>query len=704
MNPNHRSPNHRSPNHRSPGHRSPGHSGPNHRSPGHSGPNDRIPKHSGPWFKLMGMQWLLLVCLHPTDLRADELKNAEQKEPPTQSTALADERPIDSFDREHWAYLPIANPTIPEVRQKEWPRTTIDQFVLAKLEANSLAPSLEADRATLLRRVSFDLTGLPPDKSALADFMADDRPDAYQRLVDRLLASSSYARRWGQVWLDLARFAETDGYEHDKVRPTAWRYRDWVIDALSRDMGYDEFITLQLAGDAVHPGDASAAIATAFCLSGPDMPDINSQEERKHVLLNEVTSTIGSTLLSLQVGCAQCHDHKYDAISQADFYRLRAFFETAVKLKANQSVTTLDANADPQAISYLLHRGDWRRVGATLHAAFPRIANPDATPVYSADEGDHGDRRLQLARWLVDPSHPLTARSIVNRIWQQHFGKGFSSTPSDFGVMGQEPSHPLLLDHLATRLIRQEWSMKDLHRQIVISSVYRMRSCNPETTGPSKKARQDWVNRLAVDPENRWLSRFPRRRLDAEAIRDAMLATSGSLNQEVGGPGVSPPLPQELIRTLKRGQWKESPRQADHYRPSIYIFARRNLRYPLFATFDRPAANCSCAIRHSSTTAVQSLLLLNSNITLDASQRLASAIRESNSLAATNDHPELSCVEVFRRVLSREPTPEEKIECIHFLQRQTDLLKTQNRPQPEFDALTDLCRAMFNSNQFLYID
>jgi hypothetical protein len=257
----------------------------------------------------------------------------------------------------------------------------------------------------------------------------------------------------------LARFAETDGFEHDKIRPTAWKYRDWVIGALNEDLPFDRFVSLQLAGDVIRPNDADASIATAFCLSGPDMPDINSQEERKHVLMNEVTSTVGAVFLSLQIGCAQCHDHKYDAISQADFYRLRAFFDPAVRLDRNKSLTTLDHNADPDAKSHLYHRGDWRRAGPVVQAAFPRIANRAETAVVDKSPGD---RRVELARWLTDPSQPLTSRSIVNRIWQHHFGRGLSSTPSDFGVMGEEPTHPELLDHLASRLIRKGWSLKDL--------------------------------------------------------------------------------------------------------------------------------------------------------------------------------------------------------------------------------------------------
>ena len=616
---------------------------------------------------------------------------------PQTTEQVSDELQIDDFDRDHWAYQPRTNPPIPDVDNSDWARTTIDQFVLAKLHSESLSPVGPADRPTLIRRLSFDLIGMPPTPAELSQFLGDDRPGSYRRLVERLLASPQYGRRWGQHWLDLARFAETDGYEHDKVRPNAWRYRDWVIDVLNQDMGYDQFITSQVAGDIPSPNEPprqSPQIATAFVLSGPDMPDINSQQERKHVLMNEMTSTIGATLLSLQIGCSQCHDHKYDAISQGDFYRLRAFFDRGVKLKTNQSVHVLSANADPDAISQIHPRGAWQLPGPPVVAAFPRIANPLETEVTTETHP-----RVQLAKWLTDPSQPLTARSIVNRVWQYHFGTGLSNTPSDFGVMGEEPSHPKLLDHLASRLINHRWSLKDLHRQIVLSATYRTQSKPPVTSGGNAKPLQVWQDAKQSDPANRLLARFPRRRLDAESIRDAILVACGALNHESGGPGVSPPLPQELVATLKSGQWKTSSQISDHHRRSIYIFARRNLRYPLFATFDRPAANCSCAIRVPSTTAIQSLLLMNSSITMDASERLASL--------CFNRHPvdqSSQTQEVYQRILSRNPDKQEQIDCLQFLSNQAKLLEQEKEPQPALAALTDLCRAMFNCNEFLYVD
>ncbi|MDC0316891.1 DUF1549 and DUF1553 domain-containing protein [bacterium] len=650
---------------------------------------------------------LLILCFAPTGsliLEGGEntastatQANAVQGTKNKHAELIEHELQIDKIDRGHWAYQKLTDFPPPETNQSDWPRTTIDQFILSKLQVHSLSPVAEAARETLIRRLSFDLTGLPPTAMELSQYLNDNRPGSYRRLVERLLASPSYGRRWGQHWLDLARFAETDGYEHDKIRRDAWRYRDWIVNALNSDIGYDRFITQQLAGDVLSAQDtkqASSKIATAFLLSGPDMPDINSQRERRHVLLNEITATTGSTLLSLQIGCAECHDHKYDPISQADFYRLRAFFDRAIKLKTNESVSTLTPNTNPDAASQIHPRGNWQTSGPKVSAAFPRIAN-----LSGAQVTDKLHPRVQLARWITDPAQPLTARSIVNRVWQYHFGTGLSNTPSDFGVMGEEPSHPKLLDHLTIRLIDHDWSLKDLHRQIVLSATYRTQSKPPVPASGNSNATQAWKDAKLTDPSNRLLARFPRRRLDAESIRDAMLLASGTLNHQAGGPGIRPPLPQALVKTLKSGQWKTSADTAEHYRRSIYIFARRNLRYPLFATFDRPAANCSCATRTPSTTALQSLLLLNSNFTLDLSKHLASHCINENSEA-----PSTQTRKIFQRLFARQPSRQEEMECNDFLLRQATMAKQQGSVTPALAALTDLCRALFNSNEFLYID
>ena len=580
----------------------------------------------------------------------------------------------------------------------DWPHTAIDRFVLAALEARSLEPQPEADRRTLIRRVSFDLTGLPPTPQQMQAFLSDRRPDAYERLVERLLASPAYGQRWAQHWLDLARFAETDGYEHDKLRPDAWRYRDWLIAALNEDLPYDRFVQWQLAGDELAPDDPRARVATAFCLSGPDMPDINSQEERRHTLLNEITATVGNVILGLQFGCAQCHDHKYDPISQADFYRLRAFFEPAVKVQRNRSIGLMSEQTADAPPGRLMIRGDWRRPGPFVEPAFPRIVNPQAARVPPPAPGaSTSGRRAALARWLTGPQHPLTGRVIANRLWHHHFGRGLSATPSDFGTMGDEPTHPELLDWLATELVRQDWSLKSLHRLIVTSAVYRQAS--RLTHDASSVAAAAYRKALERDAANLWLARFPRRRLEGEAIRDAQLAVAGMLSTRVGGPGVRPPLPTELLATLLKDHWQVSADPEDHFRRSVYVFARRNLRYPVFEVFDRPDANASCGRRDRSTTAPQSLWLLNSQLSWDAAGRLAARLtKPSGTLAGQVDA-------AFRWTLSRPPTDEELTASLEFLGEQSGRIAAESASDsPPREALRDLCLALLNFSEFVYLD
>ena len=614
--------------------------------------------------------------------------------------AIETEAPITDEDRDHWSFKSLERPAVSAGDFSSSEGNPIDSFVRRKLKSRELSAQPQADRVTLIRRLYFNLIGLPPTPAAVDAFVADQSPNAYERLVDQLLASHHYGEHWAQHWLDLARFAETDGFEHDKVRGDAWKYRDWVIDALNTDMPYDRFIALQLAADEIAPDDKQHLIATSFCLSGPDMPDINSQEERRHNVLNELTATVGGSLLALQVGCAQCHDHKYDPVSQADFYRLRAIFEPAVQVKKNQSLSTLQEKRDSTPVSHLMIRGDWQRPGPEVSPGFPRIATLSGDQGFSAAPAANSTgRRTALAKWLIDSNNPLTARVIANRVWQYHFGTGLSQTPSDFGIVGDEPTHPELLDWLATELIASGWSLKELHRLIVTSMTYRQSS---------------FAIHSEKDPSGLWLSRFPRQRLSGEAIRDAMFATSGTLNSAKHGPGVMPPLPDELVQTLLKKQWTTSEQESDHYRRSIYLFARRNLRYPIFDAFDRPDGNASCPRRGRSTTAPQSLLLLNSAFSLDAARRLAGDI-----LSTRHAVDEQSITVAFRRVLTRQPQPEELAVLTEFIDQQVTQLKEGARsrdqlalPLPcpaETDpfaaaAFTDLCLALFNSNEFIYID
>ena len=698
-------------------------------------------------------------------------------------------KPITAEDRAHWAFVPPVRSGSPAVKDAGWARNVIDPFILARLEAEGLAHSPEADRPTLLRRLSFDLIGLPPTPEEVSAFEADRSPDAHERQVDRLLASPRYGERQAQHWLDLARYADTDGFEFDEARPDAWRYRDWVVKALNADMPYDRFVALQLAGDELEPDDPEAVIATGFNRCYPDMVDLNDQGLRRQNALDDITETASLTFLGLTMGCARCHDHKFDPVSQADFYRLQAFFTPARfrddypilapearaplearlddwkrRLAATQAqILQLEAPAraalapgrppgiDDQVIAawekdpvdrspeevalvfeaaakdkrvdkkalvealgpearsrrtealaaleierkarpdpppqarvidepgprplptYLRRRGDYYIKGPEVRPAFPAVisaAEPEVRPLARSS-----GRRTALAAWLTRPDHPLTPRVVVNRLWQSHFGRGLVATPSDFGLMGQPPSHPELLDRLASELVSRGWSLKAMHRLIVTSATYRQSSRAPE-------------DQARADPDNLLLGHQARRRLDGEAIRDALLASSGRLNPAMGGPSVFPELPAELTRLSGKGKaWPVSPDPADRVRRSLYVFTRRNLRYPFFEAFDRPDTNASCPKRAVTTIAPQALSLLNGQLALDSSRALADRV----ALEAGPGHAD-RVDRAYRLALGRSPDPIERRLAESFLVEGNET------------ALADFCLAILNVNEFVYID
>jgi Protein of unknown function (DUF1553)/Protein of unknown function (DUF1549) len=600
-----------------------------------------------------------------------------------------DETALVESDRDHWAFQSLRPSTPPITQNRTWSRSPIDPFILARLEAKNLTPAAAAEKLELLRRVKLNLLGLPPTIEEQNAFQGDESDEAYERIVDQYLASPRYGERWAQIWLDLARFAETDGFEHDRVRSDAWQYRDWVIRSLNEDLPYDQFVYQQLAGDLNE--EQTQPIATMFCLAGPDMPDINDQALRRHDRLNELISTIGSSLLGLQFQCAQCHDHKVDPISQADFYRLRAVFEPSVpELKRDKpfNVFTSETNSEPSRFHF---RGDLQKAGPVVQAAFPRIANSNVGSIqYCQSETP----RAEFARWLFHADNPLPARVIVNRIWQSHFGRGLFDTPSDVGLAVAGPTHPELLDWLAAELRRKQWSLKSLHRTILLSSTYRQGSLALPND-------DSWVRRIEVDPRNELYSRFPRYRLEAEVIRDSMLAITGQLHFEAGGEGVMPPLPEELVGTLLKGQWKSSTIEADHYRRSIYLFARRNLRYPIFESFDRPEANASCAKRDLSTTAIQALQMLNSQLSFECSRQLCKRILNEDTLSTDtesskeNSYGEKKINQLYRVALSRHPSSDERKTVLDFL----------GNAEVKFeDSFLAVCLAIINTNEFIYID
>lgn len=597
---------------------------------------------------------------------------------------VKDETPITDKDRQHWAYRPLIMPSVPTVKHTDIARTEIDRFVLAKLEAMNASISPPADAGTLIRRISFDLIGLSPTPDEVRAFTADYRANAdvaYEALVDRLLESPHYGEKQAQQWLDLARFAETDGFEHDKDRTESWQYRDWVISALNRDLPYDDFVSLQIAGDELAP--KTDAIATGFLFAGPDMPDTNFQDERRHLLLNDITGTIGSALLGVTIGCAQCHDHPYDPVSQADFYRLRAFFDNLPPFKRDKQLgprMTEQGTAVP--ISKICIRGDHQRPGPVVTAAFPRIANPAQIEALPADVPNSSGRRTALARWITQPSNGLFLRTTVNRLWQDHFGNGIASTSNDLGTEGAVPSHPELIDWLAAQLPRMGWRLKTMHKMMVMSAVYRQGGAS---SAQSSAAAPD-------DSQNALLAHFPRRRLSGEELRDAMLQACGLLNEKAGGASVLPKLPAEVSITLLKKQIAVTREPTEHNRRSIYLFARRNLRLPMFDLFDRPDALLSCSRRNETVTATQALTMFNSEFSMTiASQLAANVLAQSKEPAAIVTEATWNC-------LSRAPTGEEMRLGSAFLEDETKIAGSSEQ------AVVDYCLALLNSNAFGFVD
>jgi hypothetical protein len=631
----------------------------------------------------------------------------------------------------HWSLRPRSNPKPPQFQSRDdstWVRNAVDAFILDRLRAKGLQPAPEADKATLIRRLSFDLTGLPPTPDEVAAFAKDEAPDAYEKLVDRLLASSHYGERWAQHWLDVVRYAETDGFEYDRYRPGMWRYRDYVIQAFNEDKPYDRFVQEQLAGDEIDPKNRELQVATGFHRLGPVRRNAGNAEVAfsRHEVLTEMTDAVGSVFLGMTVGCARCHDHKFDAFSQEDYYRLQAFLaatqeynlpladaktqaawqeksktiETDLKRLRSEiakadgpakeelekklheterklppplpSICTVHDVESERMEIYVLKRGLPEKKGKRVEAGFPSALVDEKNADLSGDAKKHP--RTALAKWLTAPEHPLTARVIVNRVWQYHFGRGIVETPNDFGANGAPPSHPELLDYLANELVRNGLHLKPLHRLIVLSSTYRQSSRSPDAKVGREK-----------DPNNRLLWQFPRRRLSAEELRDAMLFAADRLNLKAGGESVIVPTDLDLVQQLYDPlQWTVTPDEREHYRRSIYLLAKRNLRLPFGQAFDEPDRQTSCPRRETSTHALQALEMLNGK----TSNRLAEAFAERLKRDAGTDHAKQ--VELaYGLTTGRAPTDPEKELSLAFLKEH---------------SLRELALAIFNLNAFLYVN
>ncbi len=534
--------------------------------------------------------------------------------------------------RDWWSLQPIKRPEVPNAAQQDTATNPIDAFILAKLEAASMQQAPQADRRTLIRRVYADVIGLPPSPAEIAAFVTDKSPDAYEQLVDRLLGSVHFGERWGRYWLDLVRFAETCGYERDQVKPKVWKYRDWVVKSLNEDKPYDQFVLEQLAGDELPDRDEQSVIATGFLRLGTWNDEPNDPQEYKYERLEDMVHATSSSFLGMTVKCARCHDHKFDPIPQMDYYRMAAAFWAGFieprdsKLLGGPKSEELgydvfgwtDRAREPPPL-HLLRKGDPHQPQeVVIPQQLSLVTYLDGTIQPPPQDAKTSQRRLQLARWITDPTNPLTARVMVNRIWQHHFGKGLVRTPNNFGFTGETPTHPQLLDWLADEFVQGGWKMKRLHKLMLMSQTYQQASVHPQQTIYEER-----------DYENRLWWKANRRRLDAEAMRDAMLAVSGDLDLSVGGPSFRPTINPEALEGLSRksNAWQASSLKEQNRR-SLYIFTQRSLLVPLMTTFDFSDTTLPCARRDVTTVAPQALALLNNEFVHRQSTQIAKRVSD----------------------------------------------------------------------------
>ena len=714
---------------------------------------------------------------------------------------------VTDTDRSHWAFRPLRLEQPKPVKEKDWCKTPIDRYVLAQIEAAGLKPNEVADRRRLIRRVYFDLLGLPPSSEEVAAFVSDQATDAYEKLIDRLLTNPHYGERWARHWLDLARYADSDGYEADWDRPTAYHYRDFVIKSFNDDLPYDRFVKWQLAGDEYQPNDPIARAATGFLAAGPVVMFTNPGEgtdlERstnRYNELDDMLATTGSAFLGLTIGCARCHDHKFDPISIQDYYAMLAAFKTTKRVEQAQSspasssthqqktrewqnsldlkqksltdwlnrektslantirgqkiaalslskeekallaapadtvnqhqqdllkkhskylqltdedfykhfnadqralwdnlkkeihvsqqakpkalptaLTVTDASAVPDK-SVILLRGDPAHPGAEVQLGFLSVLSHGPVRVQRPEASITTHQRKALAEWITDTNSgagSLLARVIVNRIWQHHFGHGLVRSPNDFGLQGETPSHPEMLDWLAIDFIQNGWRLKSLHRRIMTSAVYVQNS-----TYDQKNAK--------IDPDNRLLWRHDPLRMEAEVLRDSILAVSGKLNREMFGPSLKPPLPAEAMAGRNKDNSVPRPKVDGPalWRRSIYLFTKRSLPTPFLELFDAPAPVGSCGRRNQSTVATQALTLLNDTFLRNQAVHFAHRV-----VTEAGDDNSARINRAFELTLSRPPTTTE-------MERGKTFLNVQDREK----AFVNFCHVLLTLNEFIYVD
>ncbi|HLK58952.1 MAG TPA: DUF1549 and DUF1553 domain-containing protein [Chthonomonadaceae bacterium] len=678
-----------------------------------------------------------------------------------------------------WSFRPVKRPNIPAVKNTAWVKSPIDAFVLAKLEANGLQPAPPASRQVLIRRAYYDLIGLPPSPQDVQAFVADTAPNAWEKLIDRLLASPQYGERWGRHWLDLVRYAESNSFERDSPKPYVWRYRDYVIRSLNADKPYDQFIREQLAGDELEAVTPDTLIATGYYRLGQWDDEPADPEQARYDELDDIITTTGQTFLGLTVNCGRCHDHKLDPIPQKDYYRMLSFFQgitrygppvegnslrsiafpeeqqrferenSAYKQKLEairveltgieaiarkdfspvereefkgemnripilkkrapgilseaqfqryvaltqqradllksppkgleQALCVTESGADP-APTHVLLRGNPHVPGDEVTPAFLSVLAPP-TPNIRTANGSSG-RRLALANWIASKDNQLTARVMVNRIWQYHFGRGIVRSTSNFGNLGNRPTHPELLDWLASEFVADGWKLKPLHKQILMSNAYKMSS-------------QSEPKALAKDPENDLLWRFDMRRLEAEEVRDSILAVNGSLNPKMFGPPIYPTIPPEVLagQSVPGAGWEKSPPE-EQTRRSIYIHIKRSLTVPLLARFDAADTDLTCPVRFATTQPTQALSMLNSTFLNDQARIFAASL-----LKQAGSDPKAQVRLALWRTLQREPTAKEIERGVKFIQS-----TVAEQQVSEAEALRFYCVIALNLNEFLYLD
>lgn len=750
-------------------------------------------------------------------------------------------KPITSSAPKDWAYLPVnTQVVVPDAGGSEWVRSPIDNFILARLTEHGLKPAEETNRATYIRRVTLDLLGLLPTPAEVDAFEKDKSPDAYEKLVDRLLASPHFGERQARRWLDLARYADSAGFQNDQTRPNNWRYRDYVIKAFNEDKSFDQFIREQIAGDELWPDNQEAKIATGFLAGYPDNFNSRDLVQRHYQISTDMTDLVGETFLASTIGCARCHNHKIDKISQVEYFQLQAFFantivnertelakgtesqwdidfatqqavyQSAIKSITDQQKAILDqvrekgrkyhneryltdsrdaifkskdqwtaldkwvnfrlnaVASERDIVAYLrettankdhpqydvanverwveyeklteeLKKFDHLRPrrGSKFYTTLGELGNvaPETRvrfngiherPLDAVEPGlpklwagsntqlqitpgvNTTGRRTALANWIANPENPLTARVYVNRVWAQLFAKGISGIVEDFGRAGEKPTHPELLDYLANEFIQNGWSVKKLQREIVLSAVYRQSS-------------DERADVLKVDPLNKLLAVYPRKRLEAEELRDSLLYVSGELDETIGGPAVFPKVPSSLVagNVLNNGQggalWEEAKDPNDHKRRSIYTFIRRSLPYPLTASFDPADPSKPHHKRDVTTTPLQALTLFNSDVVFGWSQALAGRV-----ISDVGENESAQIDRLYEILFSRKPTSSEKSALKGFLKEQvkvvenkawtdkfevatpTGLKDTKNLDPFKAAAFVDLVHAVANSNDFAY--